>query len=81
VDSFIPLLLLGATVVFALLTVEVEDLLYAVLCLWAMTVSIAALFWLLGAPYVAVFQLVVYAGAVVVLFIVAIMLTVRRRAV
>ncbi|MEM2905706.1 MAG: NADH-quinone oxidoreductase subunit J [Candidatus Bathyarchaeia archaeon] len=71
---------MGATVILAILTVEVEDLLYSVLCLGGMAISIAGLFWLLGAPFVAVFQLIVYAGAVVVLFIAAIMLTARRRA-
>jgi len=72
-------MLVVATVAFAILAVEVEDLLHAVLCLWLMCVSLAGLFWLLGAPYVAVFQLIVYAGAVIVLFIAAIMLTVRRK--
>lgn len=78
-DSFVSLLLLCSTVLFAILTAEVKDLLYAALALWAMTISIAGLFWLLGAPYVAVFQLIVYAGAVVVLFVAAIMLTGRRK--
>ena len=73
------IMLVVATVAFAILAVEVEDLLHAVLCLWLMCVSLAGLFWLLGAPYVAVFQLIVYAGAVIVLFIAAIMLTVRRK--
>jgi len=36
------------------------------------------LFWLLNAPYVSVFQLLVYAGAVIVLFIVSVMLTKRE---
>lgn len=78
VDIF-TIALVVSTVVFAILAVEVEDLLQAVLFLWLMCVSIAGLFWLLGAPYVAVFQLIVYAGAVIVLFIAAVMLTVRRK--
>lgn len=66
------------TILLALLTVELKDMLHAVICLCGMCISIGALFWLLGAPYVAVFQLLVYAGAVIVLFIVTVMLTARR---
>ncbi len=66
------------TVLLALLTVELKDMLYAVICLCGMCISIGALFWLLSAPYVAVFQLLVYAGAVIVLFIAVVMLTTRR---
>jgi len=43
-----------------------------------MCITIGALFWLLNAPYVSVFQLLVYAGAVVVLFIATVMLTARK---
>jgi len=43
-----------------------------------MCITIGALFWLLNAPYVSVFQLLVYAGAVIVLFIATIMLTARE---
>jgi NADH-quinone oxidoreductase subunit J len=66
------------TVLLALLTVELKDMLHAVICLCGMCISIGALFWLLSAPYVAVFQLLVYAGAVIVLFIAVVMLTTRK---
>jgi NADH:ubiquinone oxidoreductase subunit 6 (subunit J) len=66
------------TVLLAIFTVEIKDMLHAVLCLCGMCISIGALFWLLNAPYVAVFQLLVYVGAVVVLFIATVMLTKRR---
>jgi NADH-quinone oxidoreductase subunit J len=69
--------LIGSTVIFSILTVELEDLLHSAICLAAMCVSIAGLFWMLSAPYAAVFQLLVYTGAVMVLFIAAIMLTSR----
>jgi NADH:ubiquinone oxidoreductase subunit 6 (subunit J) len=66
------------TVLLAIFTVEIKDMLHAVLCLCGMCISIGALFWLLNAPYVAVFQLLVYVGAVIVLFIATVMLTKRR---
>ncbi|MHA2315633.1 MAG: NADH-quinone oxidoreductase subunit J [Candidatus Hermodarchaeia archaeon] len=43
-----------------------------------MCVAIGTLFWLLNAPYVSLFQLLVYAGAVIVLFIATVMLTARK---
>lgn len=69
------------TVVFALLTVELRDILYAILSFCGMCVAIGALFWLLNAPYVAVFQLLIYAGAIVALFIATVMLTTRKESV
>ena len=70
-----------SAVVLALLTVEVKDLLYAILSFCGMCVAIGAIFWLLNAPYVAVFQILIYAGAVVVLFIATVMLTTRKESV
>ncbi len=69
------------TVVFALLTVELRDILYAILSFCGMCITIGALFWLLNAPYVAVFQLLIYAGAIVALFIATVMLTTRKESV
>ena len=69
------------TVAFALLTIELKDILYAILSFCGMCVTIGALFWLLNAPYVAVFQLLIYAGAIVALFVAAVMLTTRKESV
>jgi len=63
---------------FAILTVELKDILYAILSFCGMCIVIGAVFWVLNAPYVAVFQLLVYAGAIVALFIATIMLTTRK---
>lgn len=71
----LQIVLIALTVVLALLTVELNDLLHATICLCGTCVTIGALFWLLNAPYVSVFQLLVYAGAVIALFMVAVMLT------
>jgi len=46
-----------------------------------MCITIGVIFWLLNAPYVAVFQLLIYAGAIVALFIAAIMLTTHKESV
>jgi len=72
------LVLLAVTCVLAMLTVELRDLLHAVIALAAMSVSLGALFWLLSAPYAAVFQVLIYAGATVVLLVAAVMLTSRK---
>jgi NADH-quinone oxidoreductase subunit J len=77
-NDMLPITLIILTVLLALLTVELKDMLHAILCMCGMCISIGALFWLLSAPYVAVFQLLVYAGAVIVLFIATVMLTKRR---
>jgi len=78
-NEILQITLIFFAVFLAILTVELKDLLYAVLCLCGMCITIGALFWLLNAPYVAVFQLLIYAGAVIVLFIVTVMLTVRGK--
>ena len=78
VNDMLQIALMILTVLLALLTVELKDMLHAVLGLCGMCISIGALFWLLSAPYVAVFQLLVYAGAVIVLFIAVVMLTTRK---
>lgn len=64
--------------VLAFLTVEVKRILYAVISFSGMCVVIGALFWILNAPYVAVFQILIYAGAVVTIFLAAIMLTSQK---
>jgi uncharacterized MnhB-related membrane protein len=77
-NGLLQIAMIILTVFLALLTVELRDLLHAVICLCGMCISIGALFWLLNAPYVSVFQLLVYASAVIVLFVAAVMLTKRE---
>jgi len=43
-----------------------------------MCIVLGVIFWILNAPYVAVFQMLVYAGAIVAMFIAAVMLTTRK---
>ncbi|MDH5794754.1 MAG: NADH-quinone oxidoreductase subunit J [Candidatus Bathyarchaeota archaeon] len=74
----IEILLIGTVVVLAVLAVELEKLLHSVVCLGGMCVVIGVLFGLLNASYVMVFQLLVYAGATMVLFLAVVMLTERH---
>ncbi len=66
------------TLIFAVLTVELKDILYSILSFCGMCIVLGVIFWILNAPYVAVFQMLVYAGAIVAMFIAAVMLTTRR---
>ena len=65
--------LVAAVVVFALLAAELHDLMKAALCLGGMSVCLGGLYWTFYAPYVGLFQMLIYGGAVVVLFISVIM--------
>ncbi len=77
-EEYLQLALLGLVLLFAFLTMEMRDLLKAVGCLFVMSVALGALFWMLGAPFVAVLQLLIYGGAVIALFIIVIMFTRRE---
>lgn len=79
--ELLQIVLMVLTVVFALLTAELRDILYAILSFCGMCVTVGALYWLLNAPYVAVFQLLIYAGAIIALFMAAVMLTTRKESV
>jgi len=72
------LTLIALTLAFALLSIEVKNLFHAVIFFALMCISIGAIFWMLNAPYLAVFQLAVYAGAVVALLLAAVILTVGK---
>lgn len=71
----IQLILMILILALALLTIESKNLIYSVLCFCGMCISIGALYWLMDAPYVAVMQLLIYAGAVVAIFLAALTLT------
>jgi NADH-quinone oxidoreductase subunit J len=78
VIDFIQVLLIVVTIVLAILTIEIKDMLRAIVCLCGMGITIGMLFAILNAPYVAVFQLLIYAGAVIALFISVVMVTRRE---
>jgi NADH:ubiquinone oxidoreductase subunit 6 (subunit J) len=73
--AFISILL---SLIFAVLTIELPDLLHATVSLCGLTITIGLLFGVLSAPYIMIFQLLVYAGATVALFLAVIMLTKRQ---
>lgn len=70
--------LIGVTILLAILTIEIKDMLRAVICLCGMGIIIGLLFAILNAPYVAVFQLLIFGGAVIALFISVVMVTKRE---
>lgn len=53
----------------ALLTVTSHNIVHALLFMVLMMLAIALIFFLLGAPFAAALQIIVYAGAIMVLFI------------
>ncbi|MDI9619569.1 MAG: NADH-quinone oxidoreductase subunit J [Candidatus Nezhaarchaeota archaeon] len=63
----------------ALFAVESEDLFKSIIAFSAMSVFVGILYYVMGAFYASVFQLLVYAGAVTVLFAVTIHMIKRRR--
>lgn len=74
-------LLVGLLIVIAILaifTVESKDLLHSALFLAGVAIALALVYLLLFAPWVAFFQLAIYAGAVTILLLAAISLTTRR---
>jgi NADH-quinone oxidoreductase subunit J len=73
----VHVLVVLVSIVAALIAVEVKDILRALIGFVVLSISLSIVFYLLGAPYVSVFQLAIYAGAVVVLFVTALH-TMRR---
>ncbi len=74
-EQIIFLLVAVSTLVFALRVVTTGNLVHAALWLIATLAGVAALFALLDAGFLAVVQVVVYIGAIAILFIFAVMLT------
>jgi NADH:ubiquinone oxidoreductase subunit 6 (subunit J) len=74
----IQIALMILTVVLAIFAIEAKTILHAIIGFCGMCITIGGIFWLLDAPYVAVFQVLIYAGAVVAIFIAAVMLTTSK---
>lgn len=72
-SEIVQLVLIAATLVFAFMTAGLRNILYAALSLGGMCVCLGGLYWTLYAPYVGLFQMLIYGGAVVVLFVSVIM--------
>lgn len=72
------LALSGVIIASAILALEAKELIYGAIGLAFSLIGVAGLFILLGAEYVAMFQVAVYVGAVVVLILFTIMLVQRE---
>ncbi len=73
-DSFIFWMLAAVTLCSGLAVVLVANPIYSALCLAMTMVGVSALFATLGAYFIAGVQMIVYAGAVLVLFVMVLML-------
>ena len=62
------------TIASAIFALEAEEIVYGAIGLAGSLFGVATLFFLLNAPYVAVFQIAVYIGAVAVLILFTVML-------
>jgi len=74
-EQIIFLIVSGATLASALMVVTVRNLVHAALWLVATLFGVAVIFAILNAGFIAVVQVVVYIGAIAILFIFAVMLT------
>ena len=72
-SELLQFIILAAIIAFALGAAGLRNLLYAALSLGGMAICLGGLYWTLYAPYVGLFQMLIYGGAVVVLFVSVIM--------
>jgi uncharacterized MnhB-related membrane protein len=71
-NSLISLLLLISTTVFLIVAIELKELVKATIALGIGSALLAIVFYVLNAPYAAVFELSVAAGLVTILLLSAI---------
>jgi len=69
------IIVLALTVVCATLAVTMPNIVYGVVFLLCTNITLAIVYYMVGAPTVALFQLAIFAGAVVVFFIITVMFT------
>ncbi len=72
-SEIVQYVLIASTLAFALMTAGIKKTLYAALSLGGMCVCLGGLYWTMYAPYVGLFQMLIYGGAIVVLFVSVIM--------
>ena len=77
-EDILQYILMFVTIILALAVIELKNLLHAGIAFCGMCMTIGGIFWLLYAPYAAVFQVLIYAGAVVTIFLATVMLTTRK---
>ena len=69
------LILLSCIIIFSILAIELKDLVKAAISLGVVASLLSAVFYLRDAPYAAMFELIICAGLITVLFVIAINLT------
>ena len=67
--------ILSLVLVCAVLAVTSKNIIYAVVALLSTNITLGIAYYMMGAPLVALFQLAIFAGAVVVFFVITVMLT------
>jgi len=72
IDSLIEMIILLSTTVFLIIAIELKDLVKATIALGIGSALLASVFYILNAPYAAVFELSVAAGLVTILLLSAI---------
>lgn len=68
----------GISIIFAIAVLYAKEIVRGVIYLLTVFISIAGIFILLSAEYVAIIQIMIYGGAVTVLILFAVMLTKRE---
>lgn len=77
-ELFIFLFLAAAALVSALMVIQSREIVHSVIWLATCFIAVAALYIMLSAEFVAIVQILVYVGAVVVVILFGIMLTRRE---
>jgi uncharacterized MnhB-related membrane protein len=72
IDSLLGMIILLSTTVFLVIAIELKDLVKATIALGIGSALLASVFYILNAPYAAVFELSVAAGLVTILLLSAI---------
>jgi NADH-quinone oxidoreductase subunit J len=72
IDPLIGMIILFATTIFLIIAIELKDLVKATIALGIGSALLASVFYILDAPYAAVFELSVAAGLVTILLLSAI---------
>jgi NADH-quinone oxidoreductase subunit J len=78
-DAILFYVFAGVAILSALVVVGQKNPLYSAFALIVTLCSMAGIFGLLGSPFIAVLQVIVYAGAIMVLFLFVLMLLNVRR--
>ena len=69
------LVFLAVTVVCAYFAVSSKNIVFGVVFLLCTNLSLGVVYYIMGAPTVALFQIAIFAGAVVVFFVITVMFT------